>query len=270
MGGAFRRLLSSAGYDVVAYDVDPARSTAASVLEVAGAGPEVVVLSLPSDDALLDVARSLAQGAGAGPFVVADTSTLSLAAKVEARAVLAEAGLTLVDCPVSGTGAQAQSGDLAVFASGPAQALDRCEPVLAAFSRVVHRVGEFGAGSKLKYLANLLVAVHTAAAAEMLALAEQAGVDPAAALAVISDSAGNSRMLEVRGPSMAAHAYGAGVAVDLFRKDMRIIAAFATEAGASTPLLDVAASLYDLASAAGLGAQDTAAVHRLYLDRHMP
>jgi 3-hydroxyisobutyrate dehydrogenase-like beta-hydroxyacid dehydrogenase len=263
MGSAFARLLRDAGYDVVAYDTDPARSSPSvrSVADVVAADPSVVVLSLPSEDALASVARELS-----GSFVVAETSTMPLAAKESAREVLRAAGVGMVDCPVSGTGTQAQSGDLIVYASGDDRDLDECEPVLRAFSRAVHRVGPFGAGSKLKYLANLLVAVHNAAAAEMLALAARAGVDPAVALALVADGAGQSRMLEVRGPGMAAGTYPPAATVDVFRKDMRIITAFAAEAGAATPLLGVAARLYDLASARGLGGEDTAIVHRLYLD----
>ncbi|HZQ29069.1 MAG TPA: NAD(P)-dependent oxidoreductase [Acidimicrobiales bacterium] len=265
MGGAFARHLVDAGFGVVAHDADPSRviegtTPVASVAEVVGAGVEVVLLSLPSDDAFAAVVGELK-----GALLVVDTSTLSLPAKEAGRARLAAVGVTLLDCPVSGTGAQALAGDLVVYASGPDDALDACAPVLAAFSRAVHRVGPFGAGSKMKYLANLLVTVHTAAAAEVLALAERAGVDPAHALATIRDGAGQSRMLEVRGPSMATHDYGFGATVELFVKDMRIIRAFAADAGASTPLLDVAARLYEEAARAGWRHEEAAAVHRLYL-----
>jgi 3-hydroxyisobutyrate dehydrogenase-like beta-hydroxyacid dehydrogenase len=100
----------------------------------------------------------------------------------------------------------------------------------------------------------------------MLALAERIGVDPELALKVILDGAGQSRMLEQRGPGMVRHDYGYGATVDLFRKDLRLITRMATEAGALSPLLDVVSHLYDHASERGLGDVESAAVHQIYLD----
>src|SRR5262249_30191061 len=157
---------------------------------------------------------------------------------------LAAHGVTLLDCPVSGTGAQALVGDIVVYASGPESDVRRVEPVLDCFARRVHYVGPFGTGSVIKLLANLLVGVHDAAAAERIACAQRAGVDASAALAVITDGAGQSRMLEQRGPGMVSGDYGYGATVDLFRKDLGVIGAFATDVGAWTPLLDVVSELY--------------------------
>ena len=173
--------------------------------------------------------------------------------------------MTLLDCPVSGTGGQAPGGDLVVFASGPSDAIDSCEHVLRAIARDIRRVGEFGAGSRMKFLANLLVIVHTTAAAEMLALADRAGLDAEAVLEVIAAGAGQSRMLDLRGPQMARHEYDLTASVRIFRKDLRMIADFARAAGGDTPLLSAAAAMYDRAEANGWDERDVSVVHEVYL-----
>jgi 3-hydroxyisobutyrate dehydrogenase-like beta-hydroxyacid dehydrogenase len=104
-----------------------------------------------------------------------------------------------------------------------------------------HHVGAFGAGSK-KFVANLLVAVHNVAAAEALVLAMKAGLDPAMVLKVVGDGAGNSRMLEVRGPMMIKGDYSeAMMKLETWQKDMTIIADFARKLGCQTPLFSASA-----------------------------
>jgi putative dehydrogenase len=91
-----------------------------------------------------------------------------------------------------------------VYASGERSAYRRVRPILAAFARAQYYVGPFGAGSRLKFVANLLVTIHNVAAAEALVLAKKARLDPRLALKAIADGAGSSRMLEVRGPMMVS------------------------------------------------------------------
>ncbi|HXF77946.1 MAG TPA: NAD-binding protein, partial [Usitatibacter sp.] len=180
------------------------------------------------------------------------------------RDLLARRGVTLLDCPLSGTGAQAKARDLAVYASGPRAAVKRCAPVFAGFARSHFHLGEFGTGSKMKFLANLLVAIHNVSAAEAVALAERAGLDTALAVKVLGDGAGASRMLQVRGPMMARRKYRpATMSVKMWQKDMAIIAAFARDLGAATPLFDATAPIYDAAMERGFAGADTAAVHAL-------
>ena len=129
-------------------------------------------------------------------------------------------------------------------------------------TRGIHDVGAFGNGSKVKFIANLLVAVHNTAAAEALVLAERAGLDLATVLAAVSDGAGTSRMLEVRGPAMAAADYsGPGVATSVFGKDLEIIAGFARDVTSPTPLFALASTFYAAALAQGRGGEDAACVH---------
>jgi 3-hydroxyisobutyrate dehydrogenase-like beta-hydroxyacid dehydrogenase len=268
MGSAMAANLMKSGFKVVGHDVAaPARRAfaraggvvARSNADVARRAP-IVITSLPSVAAMDSVAAEIA-AARRKDLIVVETSTLPLAAKEGARNVLARAGTTLLDCPLSGTGAQARAKDLIVYASGPRAAYAACRQMFPGFSRAHYYVGGFGAGSKMKYVANLLVAIHNVAAAEAFTLARKAGLDPALVLQVIGDGAGSSRMFQVRGPMMVTEDYtDATMKVELWQKDMHIIGEFATKVGCPTPLFATSAPLYTAALASGHGKHDTAAV----------
>ena len=122
-------------------------------------------------------------------------------------------------------------------------------------------MGTFGAGSKMKFIANLLVAIHNVSAAEALVLAMKAGLDPELAYRVVGDGAGSSRMFQVRGPMMVRGDYrDATMKVDVWQKDRAIIADFARALGFPTPLFLASAPIYTAALAAGHGSEDTASV----------
>jgi L-threonate 2-dehydrogenase len=269
MGSALSAHLLAAGWEVSGYDIDHGRlaahaargGLAASSPADAAARAEVTVTSLPSAQALRDVMQDLAAAAQPGRIVI-ETSTLPVLVKEDARDLLAERGGVLLDCPLSGTGGQAKSKDVVAYLSGPAGAKARAEPVLRAMTRGIHDVGAFGNGSAVKFIANLLVTVHNAAAAEALVLADRAGLDLATVLAAVSDGAGTSRMLEVRGPAMAAADYsGPGMRTSAFGKDLEIIAGFARDLASPTPLFALASAFYAAALAQGRGDEDTACVH---------
>src|SRR3972149_1287583 len=164
------------------------------------------VAALPSPAAREAVASHLARAPRRG-LIVVETSTLPLAAKEAARRALAGKSITLLDCPLSGTGAQARTKDLNVYASGPRAACNACKEVFEGFSRAHYYLGAFGTGIKMKFIANLLVAIHNVAAAEALVLAKKAGLDPALTLQVVSDGAGRARMLQGGGPMLGAGEY---------------------------------------------------------------
>jgi 3-hydroxyisobutyrate dehydrogenase-like beta-hydroxyacid dehydrogenase len=268
MGSAMSANLLRAGFEVVGYDVlAPARlehrkaggSTARSCREVAKRCT-LIVTSLPSSEALLDTATQLAQSPRA-QRVVLETSTLPIPVKEEARRRLAVRGTTLLDCPLSGTGAQARVKDLIVYASGDRGAYRRAAPVMDGFARAHYYIGSFGAGSKMKFIANLLVAIHNVAAAEAFVLARKAGLDPALMLKVIGDGAGSSRMLQLRGPMMVTGDYSnATMKVKVWQKDMTVIGEFARKLNCPTPLFAASAPIYNAAMALGHTEEDTAAV----------
>jgi putative dehydrogenase len=273
MGGAMSATLLARGFTVTGFDTDAARSdrlvslggTAASSPAEVAEGVDVLILSLPTEAAFEAVCvdpAGIAGGAHAG-LVVVETSTLPIALKERGRVVLADRGAVLLDCPLSGTGDQAVHGDLVVFASGDAAAAERCAPVFEGFGRAHYYLGEFGAGSRMKLVANLLVAVHNVAAAEALQLALRAGLDPDQTLEVIGDSAGTSRMFEVRGPKMVRGEYAPGVRTSIFQKDLGLIGELVEEHGVSAPLFGLSTRLYEAAAAAGHAEDDTSSVYEV-------
>jgi 3-hydroxyisobutyrate dehydrogenase-like beta-hydroxyacid dehydrogenase len=218
------------------------------------------VTSLPSADALLETAAELAKTIRRGQIVI-ESSTLPIPAKEEARKRLASRGAILLDCTLSGTGAQARVKDLIVYASGDRKYYRRTTAVLEGFARAHYYVGSFGAGSKVKFVANLLVAIHNVAAAEAMVLAMKSGLDPALVLKVVADGAGSSRMLQVRGPMMVKGDYSeATMKVQTWQKDMTIIGDYARKINCPTPLFLASAPFYTSAMAMGLGAKDTGSV----------
>jgi 3-hydroxyisobutyrate dehydrogenase-like beta-hydroxyacid dehydrogenase len=268
MGSAMSFNLARAGFRVVGYDVLPRRrAELARSAGVAARSPrevarrtDIIITSLPSARALAEVAAGLATSAKRGAIVV-ETSTLPISVKEAARSALAKRGVILLDCPLSGTGAQARVKDLLVYVSGDRAAYRRIVPVLEGFTSANYYVGPFGSGSKMKFVANLLVAIHNVAAAEAMVLGMKAGLDPALVLKVVAGGAGGSRMFQVRGPMMVKGDYSqATMKNEVWQKDMTIIGDFARELDCPTPLFAASVPIYNAAMAMGLGREDTGAV----------
>lgn len=268
MGGAIARNLLAAGYRIVGHDVDSAKRKELSAAGVemvngaaaVGAKAETILTSLPKEAALEATVRELA-AAKLPRRIVAELSTFTLEDKQAAQRVLQDAGHVVLDCPLSGTGAQAKNKDLTVYASGDSTAIREIRPVLQAFSKDVYDLGAFGNGSRMKYVANLLVAIHNVATAEAMVLGIKAGLDPKQIVEVVRKGAGNSRVLELRGPMMAADDYAdATMRIGTWHKDMKVIGQFATALGVPTPLFSATLPIYAAASAQGHNDEDTAAV----------
>ena len=268
MGSAMSANLARAGFRVAGFDVVPRRRAehvraggiaTRSPRDVARRS-NIIITSLPSARALAEVAAEIAASAARGAIVI-ETSTLPIPVKEAARDVLAKPGVILLDCPLSGTGAQARVKDLLIYVSGDHAAYRKTIPVLSGFTSANYYVGPFGSGSKMKFVANLLVAIHNVAAAEAMVLGMKAGLDPALILKVVAGGAGGSRMLQVRGPMMVKGDYSeATMKNEVWQKDMTIIGDFARALECPTPLFAASAPIYNAAMAMGLGNQDTGAV----------
>ena len=268
MGGAFAQHLRAAGWRVIGYDIAAARRRAlkhAGVEIAADAGElaraaRIIILSLPSPGALAATVDAIVR-AGVPRRVVIEASTFALADKAAAAAALRKAGHILLDCPVSGTGAQAEVKDIIVYASGGAAEIRRLRPLFAAFSRAVHDVGEFGNGSRMKYVANLLVAIHNVASAEAMVLGIKAGLPPQLIYDLVKAGAANSRVFELRAPMMVKDRYDdPTMTVAVWQKDMDVIGGFAQALDAPTPLFTATLPIYAAAMSTGHAAHDTAAV----------
>jgi putative dehydrogenase len=268
MGGAFAQNLVDAGWRVIGYDIDAKRSRAlaragveiAKDVENLAARTPTIITSLPNSSALAATVGAIV-AAQVRPRVVVEMSTLALNDKLAALRALQRTNHVMIDCPVSGTGAQAKTKDIVVYASGHTKAIRRLRPLFAAFSRAMHDLGAFGNGSRMKYVANLLVAINNVAAAEAMVLGMKSGLDAKTVFDMVSTGAGNSRVFELRAPMMVKGRYdGATMKVALWQKDMAVIAEFAQALGCPTPLFSATRPLYDAAMANGHADQDTASV----------
>jgi len=268
MGGAIARNLVERGWRVVGFDTDAARcaelasvgvNIAGDAAEVARDAP-VIMTSLPTPAAVADVAQAIANS-GQAPRIVVELSTLTIADKLRFEAILEKAGHIALDCPLSGTGAQAKNRDLVVYASGDSDAIAQCMGLFADFAKQSADLGAYGNGSRMKFIANHLVAIHNVATAEAMILAARAGLDPKMVVEMVGPGAGGSRMFQMRAPMMVEGIYEpATMKVSTWKKDMAIIAEFAEDVGCATPLFTLTQPVYGQAMAMGLGDQDTAAV----------
>jgi L-threonate 2-dehydrogenase len=268
MGGAIARNLIDRGWHVVGFDIDPARRAelaqadvviASDVAQLTREAP-VIMTSLPSPAAVEEVAHAIANS-GQLSRIVIEISTLSLADKLIFEAILKKAGHIALDCPLSGTGAQAKVRDLVVYASGESEAIAKCMGLFADFAKQSADLGRYGNGSRMKFIANHLVAINNVAAAEAMLLAERAGLDPKMVVDMVGPGAGGSRMFQMRAPMMVEGVYEpATMKVSTWKKDMAIIAEFADDVGCATPLFSLTQPVYAEAMSMGLGDQDTASV----------
>jgi len=268
MGGSFARNLIAAGWRVVGYDIDAARrkELAKAGVEIArnlkslAAAVPIVITSLPKPEALVATAKEIA-ATGLPRRIVVECSTFTIEDKVKAERVLRAAGHTMLDCPVSGTGSQAATGDLVIYASGDTKAIAKIKPVFANFSRKTYNVGAFGNGSRMKYVANLLVAINNVASAEAMVLGMKSGLDPQVIFEMISNGAGNSRVFELRAPMMVKNRYDdVTMKCSVWQKDMDVIGAFAKKLRVPTPLFSATLPVYAAALKRGHADDDTAAV----------
>jgi len=268
MGGSFAKNLVAAGWCVIGYDISAAKRREAkgagvelanSAAEVAATAP-IILTSLPKPQALMDTAREIAAAKLKGK-VVAEMSTFTISDKEKAERLLRKAGHIMIDCPVSGTGSQAKNRDLVFYASGDAKAIARLRPVLMGFGRHTFNVGQFGNGSRMKYVANLLVAINNVASAEAMVLGMKAGLDPRMIVDLITAGAGNSRVFELRAPMMAKGRYDdVTMKISVWDKDMHVIGDYARKIRVPTPIFNATKGIYLKAMKSGLGNRDTAAV----------
>lgn len=275
MGSAYSANLLKAGISVIGADPSPAGR---EKLEAAGGQVrdsigdwvkdcDLVIISVAATKVLADVTRALGSHLNAGQ-VVMETGTFAMKDKLAAQAAVEANGAILLDTPVSGTGAQAANADLLIMASGPTDAIARARPFLEHLSHTVMEAGDFGAGTKLKYIANHAVALHNCAAAEVLHYADALGMDRDVVYTLLSKGAGHSKMLELRMPLMISGAYTPPTAhMAMFEKDLSIIGEDIRTHQITTPMFDAVSELYDQCYTDLPQDYDTAAVFEIYRKR---
>lgn len=275
MGLGMAKNLLNAGHTVVGVDpiatareafVAAGGTIAASPAEAARSADVVVVavVNAPQVEAVLfgdgGAAASLRKGG-----LVMQCATVAAAFAKSLGERLTQSGHELLDAPMSGGRARAESGELTFMASGSTKAFASAESILSATSAKVFRLGNRpGIGSLVKTVNQLLAGVHIASAAEAMALAAKAGADTRAVYEVISASAGNSWMFGNRVPHMLDDDYAPLSAVDIFVKDLGLVLDTGHEHRLPLPLAAAAHQLFLAAAGAGWGRLDDAAVVKVY------
>ncbi len=272
MGGAMAEALLAAGYAVCGYD--PVAAAARRLKRAGGFAlpsatavaerANLLITSLPSSGALHDAIQNIAGGGGRTRIFI-EMSTLPLADKERARRRLAQAGIVALDCPVSGTAVRLKERTWTIFASGDKRAFARARPVLRVLADNIPYVGAYGNGTRMKLVANHLVAILNVASAEAIGFGRKMGLKPREVLEIFGPSpVVGTGVLRLRGGLMVKRRYKPPtMKIGVWQKDMRIIGDMARAVRAATPLFDACGPVFDAALVAGYADADTASVYEV-------
>jgi len=264
MGGPMVKRLTSLGWKVRAYDIVPARSMLASAAEAAQ-GADVVLLNLPTNEAVEDVVSKLIPALRAGQLVV-DFSTIPVdACRAHAARVLKATGCRWVDAPVSGGPPAVEAGTLTVMAGGQAEDLQKLAPLMRDIAGRCTHMGPVGAGLAAKMINQLIVGVGTAMLGEAEALCEKAGIDAARIPECLGGGYADSNVLKAYWPRMVQRDFAPRGYVRQLLKDLEMVSAWAAKLQSRTPVLESALEAYRELKKKGHSELDTAAVVKLYL-----
>ena len=263
MGSGMTHNLLRAGTDLTVYNRTPARmqtladagaATAASPAELAAATDVVFtcVSDTPDVESVLLGPDGVVHGARAGSLVV-DMSTISPLATRRVAERLGQAGVAMLDAPVSGGSEGAAKGTLSIMVGGAEADLERVRPLLRVMGSTITRVGPIGAGQSCKLVNQILVVGNMLAAAEALVFAQAAGLDLERTIEAVAGGAGGSWMLSNRGPQAIRRDWRPGFTIDLQQKDLRLVLEAADQLGVPTLATSTVFHLYRTLQAAGLG-----------------
>ena len=271
MGGSYAKFLIEDNYTV--YGVDPDTQNAEIFTSLGGLllnnisdlvdKCNVIILSLPTVPIFKEVINKIeVNGRSNESKILIDMNTISLDDKIETKKKLEKLNISMVDAPVSGTGAQAKVKDIVVMSSGDKAIVDKCDDIFRSFSKQNIYVGDFGNGIKFKILANLLVTVHNTVTAEALLLGQKAGLEEKMIYQVLNAGAATSVMLEKRMPLMINKNYEPATAsMRIFLKDIDVITDYLKSNNLSSPTFEAAANLYNQSKENIPITHDTAAIY---------
>ena len=277
MGSALAERLLAAGHGVRGFDVDAGRleafagrgGTPAASAADAAAGAPIVVTCLMTAAIVREAVFGAGGAAHAMPVgsILVDTTTCAPAESVALARDLAGRGIAVVDATLSGSSAAARAGEVVVLAGGDADAFERCRPIFDAFARKVFHLGPNGSGAAAKLVSNLVLGLNRLALAEGLTLGLAAGLEPAALLQTLKESAAYSRAMDAKGQRMITGEFAADARLSQHLKDVGLILGLAGDLGVSLPATSLHRRILERAVELGWGDADNSAVIMALGDR---
>ena len=258
--------LIQSGYSVIGFDVIEkpkfvsAGGLQAKTIEELSKQTDLIVQSLPTVQALETTVDELIEFGRSGQIII-ELSSYPLKNKKLQASRLAEHGITMLDCEISGLPFMVKDRSATIFQSGDQATIESTQVVFEAMTNKRINLGKFGAATKMKLLANMMVAIHNSVAGEVLNLAQKADIDLDEAIEALSKSAAGSVTFSNKAPIMITREFesGAGPFRHMFNY-LRRVSGLAKDVGASTPLLDTIHQYYEQAEAEGRADQDIAAI----------
>ena len=269
IGSSILRNIHDSEFSPIGFDIDQkiidtlnheGLNTSSSLKEIIDQS-SIIITSLPNNKALDETIDLIIQQDNRKVELLIETSTLSLECKIKNQERLNAINVDILDCPISGTGRQAENKDIVMYASGLKESYEMALPVLETFSRESFFLGDFGNATKVKLIANLLVSIHNVASAEAIRLGEKSGLDLNELYKVISSGAATSKIFELRAPMMIAKDYSpASMKMNVWKKDMELIRDMLDNHEIDSPLFKMTEQLYKKAEDLHLNELDTASV----------
>ena len=269
IGSSILRNIHDSEFSPIGFDIDQkimdtlnheGLNTSSSLKEIIDQS-SIIITSLPNNKALDETVDLIIQQDNRKTELLIETSTLSLECKIKNKERLNAINVDILDCPISGTGRQAENKDIVMYASGLKESYEMALPVLETFSRESFFLGDFGNATKVKLIANLLVSIHNVASAEAIRLGEKSGLDLNELYKVISSGAATSKIFELRAPMMIAKDYSpASMKMNVWKKDIELIRDMLDKHEIDSPLFKMTEQLYKKAEELDLNELDTASV----------
>ena len=269
IGSSILRNIHDSEFSPIGFDIDQkiidtlnheGLNTSSSLKEIIDQS-SIIITSLPNNKALDETIDLIIQEDNRKVELLIETSTLSIECKIKNQERLNAINVDILDCPISGTGRQAENKDIVMYASGLKESYEMALPVLETFSRESFFLGDFGNATKVKLIANLLVSIHNVASAEAIRLGEKSGLDLNELYKVISSGAATSKIFELRAPMMIAKDYSpASMKMNVWKKDIELIRDMLDKHEIDSPLFKMTEQLYKKAEELHLNELDTASV----------
>ncbi len=276
MGGAIGARLLATGTPLVVCDLDPAKvamltalgATSATTAAAAANGASAVILSLNAAHivhAAVFGTGGVVEGAAPGTLII-DMSSIDPASTIALATDAARRGLRWVDSPLSGGIPKAATGQLTLMQGGDPDAVAQAQAILAQVATNQTRMGHAGAGQTTKLINQVLCGLGFLAVAEATALAEAAGVDAMMIPQALRGGRADSAILQEYMPRFAARDYTRTGRIDNMVKDLNGAADLARATHTPIPLTALCADVHRRLTAAGLGAEDQAALMEFFSD----